>query len=312
MRYSVLAKCLGFLAIPLWMREPALACKCVEASVCGQFAYADVIFAGRVQSVEPNFDPWDPEFTKRLADLFPGRDLDDVDLDKDLTPDALQKLKDLYSSMFPEPTRSQILKARNLDEVESDTAKVLEDGKRFTLSVSHGYKGVSATQRTIDVWTDFSDCSLALAKGETYLVYASRDKSGRYFADRCSGTQRLTDAGPDLAYLFFRENGVGIDGRIYGFLTADERDLVLPRIGDMVRAPQSNMPIELSESTSGLRWFSVTNAQGGFAFDGLASGQYDLSVLDPKTLEPRKEIQNRRVQIQKSECKAEFLYVPNH
>lgn len=298
--------------LSLTFQYAALACKCVgSSSVCEALATSDVVFAGRVEATDPDFDPWDADFRKRVADVFPGRDLDDVDLDKEMTAEALERLKTIYSAVFPEPYRTAIRSARNQKDVEAAMEKAMDRGKRVTFQINRAFKGIPSQQAVIDIWTDFSDCGVRFSKGETYLVYASGDKTGRYGTGACSRTDRLTDAGQDLAYFFFRENAAGSDGRIYGFLTSNQLDLRTPRFWDHVSAPIADVPVELRVDSSGVRLLSETNREGRFVFDGLQPGRYEIAVLDPTSPEERKQLgEVRRVQIERSACKAEVIYAP--
>jgi len=131
----------------------------------------------------------------------------------------------------------------------------------------------------VDVWTSFDDCGIDFQVGETYLVFADDDEeSGKIETDRCSRTRRLTDAGADLAYLFFyRDNDDA--GRLEGFVTSDplyQRDW--DRTGDpqSIGSPSSEAVVELV-SKNGAR-YTTTDAGGRFLFDGLAEGTYQVSV----------------------------------
>jgi hypothetical protein len=45
------------------------------------------------------------------------------------------------------------------------------------------------------------DCGFGFAKGESYLIYATRAKDGRWYTDSCAGTQSLVDAHNEILEL---------------------------------------------------------------------------------------------------------------
>src|SRR5207248_2164450 len=110
--------------------------------------------------------PWDPDFRKRLEDLFPGRDLDNIDIETEMTDATLEKLKNLCSSFFSDPFRTAIQSARNREGLEAELQKALDYGKRVTFQILRSYKGVKPQVAVIDLWTDFSDCDVRFIKGE--------------------------------------------------------------------------------------------------------------------------------------------------
>ena len=72
--------------------------------------------------------------------------------------------------------------------------------------------------QVFDVWTPFGDCGFDFQTGETYLVYADSDEDTSVVeTDRCTRTRRLSDAGPDLAYLYFYKERKEASGRLEGF-----------------------------------------------------------------------------------------------
>lgn len=69
------------------------------------------------------------------------------------------------------------------------------------IEVERIWKGVE--KRTISVFTSnqSSACGYGFKKGESYLVYASKDAEGRLITSICSRTRRMKDAGDDLKEL---------------------------------------------------------------------------------------------------------------
>jgi hypothetical protein len=159
------------------------------------------------------------------------------------------------------------------------------------------------------VWTSANDCGYNFQKGETYLVYSETDEeTGRIETSICTRTKRLTDAGPDLAYLYYRENGGDASTRLEGFVT-DDASQDLPHFVDAIRSPVTDAVIEL-KSGDGSR-YARTGLDGRFVFDGMAEGKYSLTAFggDYPT-----EVMPLAVPTQfsadKNSCALEILIVP--
>lgn len=133
-----------------------------------------------------------------------------------------------------------------------------------------------------DVWTPFGDCGVTFQTGETYLVYASDDEetSDSIATDSCTRTRRLSEAGEDLAYLYFYKDHPEESTRIDGYATTnptyrlDFNPLHPERLQPLI----PNAIIELE--SAGLRRFTETDKNGHFVFDGLPAGDYTLAAYD--------------------------------
>ncbi|MSV29868.1 MAG: hypothetical protein EXQ52_14145, partial [Bryobacterales bacterium] len=170
------------LILALWICPASLfGCKCGPlASVCEAFSSSDLVFAGRVESIEPDFEPWSS--AKRLNDRFSDGEL--ARLEKEDSPEALRKLQDIYVELVPEPFKSQIAATSSLASIEAVLVAMMANGKRFRFHVDEVFKGTKTN--VLDVWTDYSGCAGSLSNGETYLIYASRDEDGRFATHACS------------------------------------------------------------------------------------------------------------------------------
>jgi hypothetical protein len=143
-----------------------------------------------------------------------------------------------------------------------------------------------------EVWTPFGDCGVSFQTGETYLVFASDDEetSDSISTDSCTRTRRLSEAGDDLAYLYFYKQHPEESTRIDGYATTNPRyrldfnPLHPERIQPLIR----NVIIELKSSelkssglrSNDLRRFTETDQNGHFVFDGLPEGDYTLTAYD--------------------------------
>jgi hypothetical protein len=260
---------------------PLFACKCtVSQSVCHETASSEVVFIGTVESVEPAFlDPWSIAQRPSLLQLN-----QESQLLRDEQPGGVAQIKQTLQKLFPDLPdyyRGQLEAGKTSADLTSLFYAILAQGRRARFKVKSAFRGDEDEDETVDVWTSFDDCGIDFQTGETYLVYADDDEeSGRIETDRCSRTRRLTDAGPDLAYLFFyRDNDDA--GRLEGFVTSNplyQRELDRMRDPESIGSPSPEAVVELL-SKSGAR-YTTTDSGGRFLFDGLAEGAYKVSVFE--------------------------------
>jgi hypothetical protein len=127
----------------------------------------------------------------------------------------------------------------------------------------------------------------------------------------CTRTRRLTDAGDDLAYLYFFKNYADNAGRLEGFVTADllfQRALdpahYTGRIGSPVAA--------VVELKSGDRSrYTQSDGQGRFLFDGLPPGDFTVSAYAPGyPAESRLLAGPKPVRMEKRACATQVLVAP--
>jgi len=277
----------ALLAIPT--ARPA--CQCLlTLSACHEVALADRVFIGTVESVEPSFlNRWNPSKSSSLPlrQQLAGMDL-------------------------PEYYKQRLAAAKTSDDVARLFYAVIAQGRRVRFKVKTTYRGEK--EESEEVWTDSGDCGYDFQVGETYLVYADEDEeSGRINTSVCYRNRRLSDAGDDLAYLYFFQNGGDESARLEGFVTADEfyqRDLDRAHDPEKVKLPMPGVILELNSGQS--RRYAQSDRDGRFVFDGLAGGEYSVSVFDAGYPEVVKLLAGPgRVQVEKKGCASEMLLVPN-
>ncbi len=302
----------GALLAWLFSFAPALACNCaVSESVCHQTASSEVVFIGTVESVEPAFlDPWSIAQKPALAEL--NRQSQAL---RDEQPGGVAQLKDTFEKLFPDLPdyyRTPLAAIQTSSGLVSLFYSILSQGRRARFKVKSVFRGDEDEDETVDVWTNFDDCGIDFQIGETYLVYADDDEeSGRIETDRCSRTRRLTDAGADLAYLFFYRDNEDA-GRLEGFVTSNplyQREVDRTRDPESISAPAPGAVVAL-ESKSGAR-YTTTDSGGRFLFDGLAEGPYQVLVYQkgyPGTV--KKLAGPQEVEVAKKGCANMVLVVP--
>ena len=169
----------------------------------------------------------------------------------DHSPAAFAKLRDAYLKVFPDlpaDHKNRLAAATSPDQLAELFYWILDHGKRVRLRVKTVFRGESdddddddAPAKTVEVWTAFGDCGITFQTGETYLVYADDDEESNIMTTgACTRTRRLTDAGDDLAYLYFYKNYADTAGRVEGFVTGDllfQRDLDLAHYTGRIGAP---------------------------------------------------------------------------
>jgi hypothetical protein len=298
----------SLLAIPTTLS----ACQCLlTLSACNEVALADRVFIGTVESVAPSFlNRWNPSKSGQLAGL-----------QTDGSPASVASLKDEYRKAFPdlpEYYKRQLAAAKNGDDMARFFYSIVAQGRRVRFKVKTTFRGEkekedSGDEESLEVWTDAGDCGYDFQEGETYLVYADEDEeTDRINTSVCYRNRRLSDAGDDLAYLFFYRNGGDESARMEGFVTSDEfyqRDLDKAHDPEKVKLPAPGVILELNSGQS--RRYTESDRDGRFVFDGLAGGEYGVSVFDAGYPERVKLLAGpARVEVEKKGCASQILLVP--
>jgi hypothetical protein len=274
---------------------PAFACQCEIFSTCNEVGATNLIFIGKVESIDPVFlNRWNP--TSR--DSMKGLNAAFLDAQQHPSNAALAKLKDAYLKAFPEASddrKRQVASAKTATAISALFYSGVGRGMKIRLRVETLFKHADDDDpkkkaakddddekpEFFDVSTPFGDCGYSFQIGESYLVYASDDEESNTGpeTDSCTRTRRVSDAGEDLAYLFFYKNHPDAATRLEGYTTTDRRYRVDfdPAHPELIRSPVGDLIIELQ--SAGLTRFVEADHKGRFIFDGLAEGDYKLSVF---------------------------------
>lgn len=289
------------------------ACKCqMNFSACQETANSEVIFVGTVEAIEPSFlDPWNPTQQAFLAMI-----------NQQYAEASFPKLREAYLKVFPDlpPEHKKRLESATTKE---DLSKlfywVLDHGKRVRLRVKTLYRNGDDdvddddAPKTLDVWTAFGECGFHFQMGETYLVYGDSDEESDIITtDACSRTRRLSEAGEDMAYLYFWKNFGDESARLEGFVTSDLLYLKTwspAHYSDRIFAPVPGVVVQL-KGADRTRYAEV-DERGRYVFDGLPEGLYTLSGFAGGYPEIKKEvIAPREVRVGKKACVTEVLVRP--
>src|ERR1017187_8821413 len=297
------------------LARPAFPCGCQFAvPVCNEVAYSSTVFIGTVESISPTFlSDWSLSRRPSLQQLNQANER----FLFDHSPQNLTTLKDVFRKTFPdlpEDQRGRLDKADSQKSLVDLFSAVLGHGKRVRFRVStvfrNGDDDDDTKDQVFDVWTPFGDCGFDFQTGETYLVYADSDEDTNIMeTDSCTRTRRLSDAGPDLAYLYFYKERKAASGRMEGFTTFDTLYQVKQRDADKIDSPVPGVTVEL-KSASGMR-YTHSDPSGKFLFDGLEAGDYQLSGYAPGFPDTVKLLTGpKRFHIDARGCSNQVLLIP--
>ena len=308
---------------------PAFACKCLASfPVCREVATSDMVFIGTVESVEPAFlDPW------HWRDPLAAVPVEEINrLQRDESPASTARLKAIYLKMLgelPDYARLELEAAVTHKQVEAAFNSITGEGRRARLKVRTVFREEKdddargddkkkdaddddrkpGAEKEVTVWTGVGDCGVDFQAGETYLVYADNDEeTGKLETSICYRTRRLSDAGADLAYLHFFEEGGKMSSRLEGFVST-ERNQDRPTNFDVVQAPAEGLVVGLVREKSAL--YTRSGADGRFVFDGLAAGGYEISVYNAEFPRVAQVLAGPdKIDVAEKGCAAAFLVVP--
>jgi hypothetical protein len=286
------------------------ACKCqMNFSACQEAANSEVIFVGTVESIQPSFlDPWNPSQATFLALI-----------NQQFAESGFPKLREAYLKVFPDLPADQ-KKRLETATTKSDLSKlfyrILDHGKRVRLRVRTLYRNGDDdvdgddAPKILDVWTAFGECGVHFQIGETYLVYGDADEESDIITtDACSRTRRLSEAGDDLTYLYYRKNFGDEAARVEGFVTSDllyQKTWTPAHYSDRIFSPVPGVVVQLKGADRTRH--AETDERGRFVFDGVPEGEYTLSCFAAGYPEMKKEVTaSREVRVEKKACAIEVL-----
>lgn len=312
----------------------AQACQCERFSSCQEVAATNLVFIGTVEWIKPIFlNRWNSgtsDALKGLNDAF-------LAARQSTSDDTLAHLKDAYLKAFPEVSvdrRRQLQSAKTASGVASlfysdvgsgmtvrlRAQSVLkhesgddDDPKKDSKNGDHKNDEESAKPQFFDVWTPFGDCGVAFQTGETYLVYASEDQENNVpiSTDSCTRTRRISDAGEDLAYLYFYKNHPEASTRLEGYVTSDRRYRLKfdPLHPERIQSPVGGLIVELQSEQ--LARFLEAEANGHFLFDGLPAGDYTLTAYTKEYPADRHQLGDpQKFKLPAKGCSLQVIVVP--
>jgi hypothetical protein len=305
----------------LFATTAAATCKCESTlGACRESAASNVIFVGTVESIAPTFlDTWNESQKASLERL--NREFDGAGGDR--SPAAFTRLRDAYLSVFPDlPSehKRRLERAASAEQLSSLFYWILDHGKRVRFTVRTVYRNDDGDEddekpgdsqpATLEVWTPFGDCGVAFQTGETYLIYADTDEESDIVSTTaCHRTRRLSEAGDDLAYLYFRKNQRKQSARLEVLVTTDvlalqhrDRDHYVERIA----APAVGAVTQIDDGARRLR--AVVGEFGLARFDGLKPGDFQVTVFAPGYPQStRVLVEPLKIKVDERGCASEIL-----
>jgi hypothetical protein len=299
------------------------ACNCItKFSVCDEVRMSDVVFIGTVESLTNAKTLFESAKTQEdLAALFKSYTL--------TQSSATLRIKTIFRrpSDFPDdddppPAAGSASKSadKNKDKKDKDDDDDRKDGGQAkpgqqTPAVQEKPRDPNDDLKEGDavvINTDPGACGFDFHKGDTYLVYASEDEQDtRLQTTACTRTARVSDAGEDLAYLYFLKNDESRSARLEGFATSDAMRLLLDRFQytGRIDSPVPGIRIELKSDHDA---FNTTSDQNGrFVFDGLAEDSYTLFAYPPDEIgHPKPLASPRTLRIESRSCTSNVLLIP--
>jgi hypothetical protein len=312
----------------LWVSSMALsACEC-EASfaACKEVKVSDLVFVGTVESIEPiSLNRWygtDQSAIQSLNDVF-------IRAQEHPSAESLRQVKDTFLATFPtmdDREKKQVQAADTVQQMTSMFYSSLDRGMRVHLKVKTLFKQGDDDDDAkdkkddekkepdfLDVWTTAGDCGYDFQIGETYLVFANDEEGADYFfTSSCMRTKRLSDAGEDLAYLYFYKNQPEASSRLEGFITSDRKSqLAIDPLHEPAAIGSPVPGVVLQLKSDKLTRYAESESTGRFLFDGIPEGNYALSAFAkgyPKT--DQLLAGPRRLRIKEKSCARQIFVLP--
>lgn len=170
--------------------------------------------------------------------------------------------------------------------------------RRVRIHIVEPFIGDVSGWVTIETGAGGGDCGFNFGWGEKYLIYAHREKDGSLHTSICTRTQKVSNAGVDLAYLRSIKS-LPPTGRVYGTAkqyTFDpsfkpgEVSIMSPYGGPEERLfsmrPLFGTVIHLTRGSGVTAQAVRTKQSGDFTFEGIPPGHYKISVDLPERMQP--------------------------
>lgn len=174
--------------------------------------------------------------------------------------------------------------------------------RRTRLMVTDTFRGIDAREVTFTSGT--VSCSVEFQEGESYLVFAQRDrKTGELQTSVCSGTARVDRVPEHLQYIRGVKTGE-TRSRIFGHVAME-----IPRSVIVRTPPIKPVPcVAITVRSNGREWRTTTSASGEYEVLDVPPGAYEVSAELPQV---RAESRVRSGNLEAGACVEHgFLAVP--
>lgn len=168
---------------------------------------------------------------------------------------------------------------------ESSQQVITEDTKRsfafpkktIRFAVGEAFRGANEKILEVETGMGGGDCGFAFETGQSYLVYAYRNReTGKLGTGICTRTQLLAKASEDLEYirgLKDAPSGGAISGKVVKYLVRKSDDEYKPN------PPLENVQITFVGKDN--TYEATTDGRGEYRLTGVAAGEYKMRVGVP-------------------------------
>lgn len=193
-------------------------------------------------------------------------------------PAIVRAVQQHAAARIPAELRARLAAAHTLDQLHSLASVIERRGYTTRLRLLQAWKG--EPRPTIEIWQGSSTgCVVDFRPGDAYLLFASPitygGSEGQFGLRPCSRNSLLGNAAAsDLAYLHLLQHQPHAAARLHCVL----RFQGAARNGPPLR-PDDALPLVVQlESPNGSRYADNADSGGWFLFDGLAPGDYQLTL----------------------------------
>ncbi len=150
--------------------------------------------------------------------------------------------------------------------------------KTVSLAVNESFRGIEERSVELETGMGGGDCGFAFENGQSYLIYAYRNKeTGKLGTGICTRTQLLSKASEDLEY-FRGLKDAKAGGTVYGKVTK-----YLVRKSDDEYKPNPPLAnIRLTFLGNGNSYEALTDEKGEYRLSNIAAGEYKMRVKVPE------------------------------
>ena len=273
-------------SIFVWACE-ACDCKGVPTA-CEEAAGGAMVFIGTVESITPQFlDFWNTTRRQLIRGIIDSESLVQQDQSQAALAALRGKIQDALPDL-PAPLARRLEAARTRADIVRAFDRVLDGGRVVRFRVNTIFATGAEVEddddgdeekeeeaiKTVELTNRFDDCGYPFQQSEAYLVYAKRDdETTELETSACSATKRLSDAGGDLAYLYFYRMNRKAASRLTGVTR------YVPLYGSTAAETAGGVVVGIRSGKTAR--YTSSDGLGRFTFDGLAPGEYSLNVWSP-------------------------------
>jgi hypothetical protein len=150
--------------------------------------------------------------------------------------------------------------------------------KTVRLAVTESFRGIEERSVELETGLGGGDCGFAFETGQSYLIYAYRNKeTGKLGTGICTRTQLLSKATEDLEY-FRGLKDAKAGGTVYGKVTK----YLIRKSDDEYKPNPPLQNIRLTFLGNGNSYEALTDEKGEYRLSNLAAGEYKMRVKVPE------------------------------